>query len=679
MHTEGIELVPFSNLNSFEANWQRNSNLTATDLPQPFQGDFPSGSFSMPALEEPITNEGAEMEFQWHFPESVFTFTFGPAPAANASEANPSTPLTGDVLTNSEAVLGAAVFQAREQLETFANDEDFLGKLNQAFSLDVSSSEAKIVIEDLASGETMPEIEIVSASELDNANAAFGAETIYVNDEFLSDNSDNPDVVEGVLLEEIGHYVDRELSDEDSSGDEGDIFAQLVRDETIGEAELNDLQAEDDSATISIDGEEIDVELDVPPAAPPYPGYLLDYNGEPDVPYDENVELWQEQMEDLGYDLTVDGLYGPESESVTRQFQEAQGLAIDGIVGPNTWEASFAAAPPYPGYLLDYDGEPNVSYDENVELWQEQMRYLGYDLTVDGLYGPESESIAREFQEDEELAVDGIVGPNTWEASFAAEPNPGDDESRAPYTVEEGDTLSEIAEEELGDSSLWREIEKEDGTTFTEEEATGIQPGDVVYLPTDTDEPGSPPDYAELVPIPPNSEMNQGLTSPSSEVMYELIGDPGNPETGEASPELEGLLVGQDVSTFDVDIYGLAPAVDALERIFTRVEQDNPELYEQLGYSGMYNLRPKIDVDGGYIPGTISNHSWGTAIDINIGGTPDLSEPDGLTNRGLVELYPYFNEEGFYWGAEFSTNEDPIHFEASQELLEQWRADGLLA
>ena len=117
----------------------------------------------------------------------------------------------------------------------------------------------------------MPEIEIVTASELNNANAAFGADTIYINDEFLSDNSDNPDAVEWVLLEEIGHFVERELSDEDSSGDEGDIFAQLVRDRTIREAELDELQTEDDSTTIGINGEEIDVEL----AEPPYQEYIL--------------------------------------------------------------------------------------------------------------------------------------------------------------------------------------------------------------------------------------------------------------------------------------------------------------------------------------------------------------------------------------------------------------------
>ncbi|WP_413167946.1 DUF2272 domain-containing protein [Capilliphycus salinus ALCB114379] len=314
----------------------------------------------------------------------------------------PAAPDSSDSLN--EMALELGIFRVREQLENFANDEEFLDKMEQAFDDDFSSKEASNLIQDLASGEAIPEIEIVPASELNNANGAFGEGTIYLSEEFLSENVTNLEAVEDVLLEEIGHYIDEELGSDDSEGDEGDIFAQLVQDdETIADGELDDLQDEDDSADVGLDDEEITVEL---------------------------------------------------------------------------------ATPEYPGYPFIYEEGENVTYDSNVETWQQQMKDVwGYNLAVDGLYGPESEGVTIDFQEDQGLAVDGIVGPNTWEASFAV-----DDEPRTPYEIESGDTLSEIAEEELGDSSLWREIEKEDGTTFTEEQAITLQPGDVVYLPTD-DEP----------------------------------------------------------------------------------------------------------------------------------------------------------------------------------------------
>ena len=39
----------------------------------------------------------------------------------------------------------------------------------------------------------------------------------------------------------------------------------------------------------------------------------------------------------------MDGVYGPESAGVCRGFQSEQGLQVDGIVGPLTWKAAWAA------------------------------------------------------------------------------------------------------------------------------------------------------------------------------------------------------------------------------------------------------------------------------------------------------------------------------------------------
>ena len=49
--------------------------------------------------------------------------------------------------------------------------------------------------------------------------------------------------------------------------------------------------------------------------------------------------------------------------------------------------------------------------------------------------------------------------------------------------VKEGDTLSKIAEQELGDEELWNQLEKPNGNKFTGREARRIKPGQEVYLP----------------------------------------------------------------------------------------------------------------------------------------------------------------------------------------------------
>jgi peptidoglycan hydrolase-like protein with peptidoglycan-binding domain len=40
-----------------------------------------------------------------------------------------------------------------------------------------------------------------------------------------------------------------------------------------------------------------------------------------------------------GYALTVDGIFGSDTENATKDFQYAHNLSVDGIVGPHTWHA----------------------------------------------------------------------------------------------------------------------------------------------------------------------------------------------------------------------------------------------------------------------------------------------------------------------------------------------------
>ncbi|PSP04815.1 MAG: hypothetical protein BRC47_03355 [Cyanobacteria bacterium QS_7_48_42] len=65
-------------------------------------------------------------------------------------------------------------------------------------------------------------------------------------------------------------------------------------------------------------------------ASPAYPGYLLEY--EPGEPLEDRpaVEQWQKQLVYLGYDIGeagVDGLYGPDTEAATIEFQKDQNKA----------------------------------------------------------------------------------------------------------------------------------------------------------------------------------------------------------------------------------------------------------------------------------------------------------------------------------------------------------------
>jgi peptidoglycan hydrolase-like protein with peptidoglycan-binding domain len=86
---------------------------------------------------------------------------------------------------------------------------------------------------------------------------------------------------------------------------------------------------------------------------------------------------------------------------------------------------------PWPYGPDDYLGVPSPSplchsgyyggKDAQVVLtWQHQMSHRGWVIGCDGMYGPQSRSVCLSFQAEKKLAVDGLVGPRTWEASWTA-------------------------------------------------------------------------------------------------------------------------------------------------------------------------------------------------------------------------------------------------------------------
>lgn len=75
-------------------------------------------------------------------------------------------------------------------------------------------------------------------------------------------------------------------------------------------------------------------------------------------------------------------------------------------------EAQQLPAPPSstPDFLPLYRG----CVGEHVADLQNQLRTMGFPVTVDGDFGPATELAVRLFQKASQLAVDGIVGPHTY-------------------------------------------------------------------------------------------------------------------------------------------------------------------------------------------------------------------------------------------------------------------------
>jgi peptidoglycan hydrolase-like protein with peptidoglycan-binding domain len=126
------------------------------------------------------------------------------------------------------------------------------------------------------------------------------------------------------------------------------------------------------------------------------------------------VQTLQYLLRARGHPVTVDGIFGPNTDSAVRAFQQQKNLSVDGVVGPNTWSALIVQV-------------QQGSQGDAVRGVQEefQFRNLSGDpskgLQVDGIFGPKTDAAVRGFQQAlhadiPSVAVDGIVGPITWRA-----------------------------------------------------------------------------------------------------------------------------------------------------------------------------------------------------------------------------------------------------------------------
>ena len=78
----------------------------------------------------------------------------------------------------------------------------------------------------------------------------------------------------------------------------------------------------------------------------------------------------QTLLNQKGYSLDVDGMFGPKTQAAVKSFQRANGLVVDGIVGKNTWAALTAKEEPYQEKTLadyQYDGSKNQAYQDLLE------------------------------------------------------------------------------------------------------------------------------------------------------------------------------------------------------------------------------------------------------------------------------------------------------------------------
>ncbi len=105
-----------------------------------------------------------------------------------------------------------------------------------------------------------------------------------------------------------------------------------------------------------------------------------------------------------------DGIFGMRTLIAVKSFQSKANIAVDGIVGDNTWS----------------------KLTSEIKSIQTKLNNKGFNVgTVDGIAGPKTYNAVIAFQKANNLAADGMVGPATNAAlSKDSETNPTPDPNR---------------------------------------------------------------------------------------------------------------------------------------------------------------------------------------------------------------------------------------------------------
>ncbi len=130
--------------------------------------------------------------------------------------------------------------------------------------------------------------------------------------------------------------------------------------------------------------------------------------------------------------ISIDGVFGNATEEAVRAFQRNYGINETGVVAYATWDQLYRAylgileslpagyfggdTIPYPGEVLRIG-----SQGEGVRALQEYLNFISDTYTqipkttVDGIYGPGTETAVREFQRIFGLNESGIVSAQLWD------------------------------------------------------------------------------------------------------------------------------------------------------------------------------------------------------------------------------------------------------------------------
>ena len=129
----------------------------------------------------------------------------------------------------------------------------------------------------------------------------------------------------------------------------------------------------------------------------------------------EKVTDLQRRLKLLGYDLgtrDVDGIFGIDTENAVRKFQQDRGLLVTGVIDQETWQELVDAGYKIGERMLYLKHPPFRGDDVRVlQLWLKTLGFYPYN--ENGIFCERTHRALIEFQNNMDIADDGIVGKET--------------------------------------------------------------------------------------------------------------------------------------------------------------------------------------------------------------------------------------------------------------------------
>ncbi|MFJ5834162.1 peptidoglycan-binding protein [Streptomyces sp. NPDC093089] len=126
-----------------------------------------------------------------------------------------------------------------------------------------------------------------------------------------------------------------------------------------------------------------------------------------------DVASLQFLLRQQGGSVTANAEFDAQTRSAVISYQQSQGLAADGIVGPATWSRLVVSV------------APGSTQANAVRALQFQLRKHGYAIAADGVFGDLTSNAVQDYKTQHQLTGGTTVGATTWQHLLGSPPGSG--------------------------------------------------------------------------------------------------------------------------------------------------------------------------------------------------------------------------------------------------------------